>query len=129
MAPKPAVRLRQSIVVTPPGTIAAAVEEQGAATQEIARNVGEAAKGTTQVANNITDPKKIQPGQELIIPAKSSLAAKGSKPKAGAAAAEEVKPAPAGDQDLDSGLKPGNPADVPVVKIEDNPPAQQPKNP
>jgi methyl-accepting chemotaxis protein len=36
-------------------TIAAAVEEQGAATQEIARNVGEAAKGTTQVATNITD--------------------------------------------------------------------------
>jgi len=36
-------------------TIAAAVEEQGAATQEIARNVGEAAKGTAQVANNITD--------------------------------------------------------------------------
>jgi methyl-accepting chemotaxis protein len=35
--------------------IAAAVEEQGAATQEIARNVGEAAKGTAQVANNITD--------------------------------------------------------------------------
>jgi methyl-accepting chemotaxis protein len=36
-------------------TIAAAVEEQGAATQEIARNVGEAAKGTQQVAANITD--------------------------------------------------------------------------
>ena len=36
-------------------TIAAAVEEQGAATQEIARNVGEAAKGTAQVAANITD--------------------------------------------------------------------------
>jgi methyl-accepting chemotaxis protein len=36
-------------------TIAAAVEEQGAATQEIARNVGEAAKGTQQVAGNITD--------------------------------------------------------------------------
>jgi methyl-accepting chemotaxis protein len=36
-------------------TISAAVEEQGAATQEIARNVGEAAKGTTQVATNITD--------------------------------------------------------------------------
>jgi methyl-accepting chemotaxis protein len=35
--------------------IAAAVEEQGAATQEIARNVGEAAKGTAQVAVNITD--------------------------------------------------------------------------
>jgi methyl-accepting chemotaxis protein len=36
-------------------TIAAAVEEQGAATQEIARNVTEASKGTAQVANNITD--------------------------------------------------------------------------
>jgi methyl-accepting chemotaxis protein len=36
-------------------TIAAAVEEQGAATQEIARNVGQAAKGTQQVATNITD--------------------------------------------------------------------------
>src|SRR5206468_8636659 len=35
-------------------TIAAAVEEQGAATQEIARNVGEAAKGTAVVASNIT---------------------------------------------------------------------------
>jgi methyl-accepting chemotaxis protein len=35
-------------------TIAAAVEEQGAATQEIARNVQQAAAGTTQVASNIT---------------------------------------------------------------------------
>jgi methyl-accepting chemotaxis protein len=35
--------------------IAAAVEEQGATTQEIARNVGEAAKGTAQVASNISD--------------------------------------------------------------------------
>jgi methyl-accepting chemotaxis protein len=36
-------------------TIAAAVEEQGAATQEIARNVQQAATGTSQVATNITD--------------------------------------------------------------------------
>ncbi len=35
--------------------IAAAVEEQGAATQEIARNVQQAAQGTAQVATNITD--------------------------------------------------------------------------
>lgn len=34
-------------------TIAAAVEEQGAATQEIARNVQEAAQGTTEVSKNI----------------------------------------------------------------------------
>jgi methyl-accepting chemotaxis protein len=35
--------------------IAAAVEEQGAATQEISRNVAQAATGTTQVASNITE--------------------------------------------------------------------------
>jgi LysM repeat protein len=95
----------------------------------IARKYG-VRQGDIAVANNITDPRKIQPGQELIIPAKSVLAAtKGSKPKAGAAAAGEGSPPPAGDQDLDAGLKPGNPADAPAVKIEDNPPAQQPKSP
>ena len=36
-------------------TIAAAIEEQGAATQEIARNVQQAALGSTQVANSIAD--------------------------------------------------------------------------
>ncbi|NVO15059.1 MAG: methyl-accepting chemotaxis protein [Rhodoplanes sp.] len=36
-------------------TIAAAVEEQGAATGEIARNVQQASTGTTEVANNITE--------------------------------------------------------------------------
>jgi methyl-accepting chemotaxis protein len=36
-------------------TIAAAVEEQGAATQEISRNVQQASHGTTQVASNITE--------------------------------------------------------------------------
>ena len=35
-------------------SIAAAMEEQGAATQEIARNVQQAAHGTTAVSNNIT---------------------------------------------------------------------------
>jgi methyl-accepting chemotaxis protein len=35
--------------------IAAAIQEQGAATQEISRNVQQAAIGTTQVASNITD--------------------------------------------------------------------------
>jgi methyl-accepting chemotaxis protein len=34
-------------------TIAAAVEEQGAATLEIARNVAEAARGTGEVSQNI----------------------------------------------------------------------------
>ena len=38
--------------------IAAAVEEQGAATQEISRNVQEAAQGTAEVATNIADVNK-----------------------------------------------------------------------
>jgi methyl-accepting chemotaxis protein len=36
-------------------TVAAAVEEQGASTQEIARNIQQAAHGTTQVTGNITE--------------------------------------------------------------------------
>ena len=36
-------------------TIAAAVEEQGAATQEISRNIQQAAQGTQQVSSNIMD--------------------------------------------------------------------------
>jgi methyl-accepting chemotaxis protein len=39
-------------------TIAAAVEEQGAATQEISRNVQNAAQGTQQVSSNITDVQR-----------------------------------------------------------------------
>jgi methyl-accepting chemotaxis protein len=39
-------------------TIASAVEEQGAATQEISRNVQQAAQGTLQVTANITDVQR-----------------------------------------------------------------------
>jgi methyl-accepting chemotaxis protein len=40
------------------GAIAAAVEQQGATTKEITRNVAEAAKGTSEVATSITDVNK-----------------------------------------------------------------------
>jgi methyl-accepting chemotaxis protein len=39
-------------------TIAAAVEEQGAATQEISRNVQQAAQGTQEVSSNITNVQR-----------------------------------------------------------------------
>ena len=39
-------------------TIAAAVEEQGAATQEISRNIQHAAQGTSQVSSNISDVQR-----------------------------------------------------------------------
>ena len=40
-------------------SIAAAMEQQGAATQEIARNVQEAARGTTEVSSNISGLNQI----------------------------------------------------------------------
>ncbi len=39
-------------------TIAAAIEEQGAATQEISRNVQQAAQGTHQVSSNVTEVQR-----------------------------------------------------------------------
>jgi methyl-accepting chemotaxis protein len=39
-------------------TIAAAVEEQGAATQEISRNIQQASMGTSQVSSNISDVQR-----------------------------------------------------------------------
>lgn len=49
-------RIRQTIVTVSQtsSAIAAAVEEQGAATKEIARNVAEAARGTAEVTQNIS---------------------------------------------------------------------------
>jgi LysM repeat protein len=107
----------------------------------IARKYG-VRQGDIAVANNLTDPRRIQPGQELIIPARSALTgkqAKGAKPradtndtaKAAPAGTESKAPAAASGavQDLDAGLKPPTAAEVPVVKIEDAPAAAQPKNP
>jgi len=88
------------------------------------------------VANNIADPKKIRPGQELVIPgftavgnAPAGPAAPATPPANPSAAPAAAAPAPAGatppattvpapDQDLDSGLKPQD--NVPVIKIEDS---------
>jgi LysM repeat protein len=88
----------------------------------IARKYG-VKQGDIAVANNITDPRKIQPGQELIIPSKS--AASGAK----LAKAPSAKAEPAADEDLDAGLKPPSAAEVPVVKIDDTAAPAQPKNP
>jgi LysM repeat protein len=99
---------------------------------EIARRYG-VKVGDVAEANNITDPRRIQPGQELVIPAKSARQAKGAKAPSGspdvARSAAAPASAPAADQDLDAGLKPAAPTDVPVVKIDDSNPGPQPKNP
>ncbi|WP_052026860.1 methyl-accepting chemotaxis protein [Rhodovulum sp. PH10] len=63
--------------------IAAAVEEQGAATHEIARNVQQAAKGTDEVARHITDVNRgaSETGQAsgAVLDAAKELSADGVK--------------------------------------------------
>jgi methyl-accepting chemotaxis protein len=67
------------------GAIAAAVEEQGAATQEIARNVAEAARGTTEVASNIGEVNRgaAQTGSasSQVLGSAQELSSQGSKLK------------------------------------------------
>jgi LysM repeat protein len=93
----------------------------------IARKYG-VKQGEIAVANNITDPRKIQPGQELIIPAKS--ASTGAKQaKSGGSKSDAAKAASPADEDLDAGLKPPTATEVPVVKIDDSSTPAQPKNP
>jgi LysM repeat protein len=88
------------------------------------------------VANNIADPKKIRPGQELVIPGFTAVggAAPATAPAASPAtmttpaitvpAAPTTPPAPPPDQDLDAGLKPQN--NVPVIKVDDTGAAKTP---
>ena len=93
----------------------------------IARKYG-VKQGEIAVANNITDPRKIQPGQELIIPAKS--ASTGAKQaKSGGSKSDAAKAASPADEDLDAGLKPPTATEVPVVKIDDSSTPAQPNNP
>jgi len=65
--------------------IAAAVEQQGAATEEIARNVQEAAKGTAEVASNITEVNRgaVDTGSAStqVLSAAQELSSQGSRLK------------------------------------------------
>jgi LysM repeat protein len=120
-ASAPAKTAEQTPAAAAPADSTKHVVKAGETLGGIARKYG-VKQGEIAVANNITDPRKIQPGQELIIPAKS--AGSGAKQaKAPAAKAE-----PAAEEDLDAGLKPTGTTDVPVVKIDDSSAPAQPKN-
>ncbi len=64
-------------------TIASAVEEQGAATQEISRNVQEASAGTAEVSSNITGvttaSQNTSAGSTQVLSAASELAKNGAR--------------------------------------------------
>jgi LysM repeat protein len=92
-------------------------ETLGAIARKYQVKVGEIA-----TANNISDPAKIRPGMELIIP---GWQAPSGKAKSGAArGTETAQPAtpsivtPAPDQDLDAGLK-SKSDEAPVIKVEE----------
>jgi LysM repeat protein len=82
------------------------------------------------VANNIADPRKIRPGQNLVIPAGGASAATGAvvKPSVAAPAAPApatanattsvAVPPPATPPVLDAGAK--APGEVPVIKVDDS---------
>jgi methyl-accepting chemotaxis protein len=65
--------------------IAAAVEEQGAATQEISRNVQQASQGTQQVSSNITDVRRgateTGTASSQVLSAAQSLSSDGNRLK------------------------------------------------
>jgi len=83
--------------------------------------------GDLALANNISDPQKIRPGQELVIPARRVKGASPNPPSPaaagyGAASPDSSPAAPAAsgqDQDLDAGLKPAAAGGVPTIKIDD----------
>lgn len=66
--------------------IAAAVEEQGAATQEISRNVQQAARGTAEVATNITEVNRgageTGSASTKVLSSAQALSTEGAKLKA-----------------------------------------------
>jgi LysM repeat protein len=91
--------------------------------------------GDIALANNISDPAKIRPGMELMIPgggrapraAKSSPSASSSGSNASATStpppivtepAQPLFTPPPADRDLDSGIQPGA-SDAPVIQIEE----------
>jgi LysM repeat protein len=111
-APKPTTESVTHIVK--PG------ETLGAIARKYQVSVGEVA-----TANNITDPAKIRPGRELIIPGWKGTGAKPSATKSATAASTPVESKPVAPiftlpppgQDLDQGLKPTS--DAPVIKVEE----------
>src|SRR5208283_5468262 len=109
----------QAPAAAAPGESVRHVVKPGETLGAIARKY-EVKQGQTAVANNITDPRKSQPGQELVIPAKSSQASS-KRAKAGAPGqpAATAAPAAGAEQDLDAGLKPTSPEEVPVIKVEE----------
>jgi LysM repeat protein len=84
--------------------------------------------GEIATANNISDPAKIRPGMELIIPGWQTPAAKGAKAGSKGAAKAAETPAPAGIPTISVTEPAAAPAGdaPPVITVEDAPAAKKP---
>jgi LysM repeat protein len=89
-------------------------------------------QGEIAVANNITDPKKIRPGMELIIPGWKATGGKSGKSNANeskANAAKNTEPKPVFNIiEPDKNPPPAAPGEVPVIKVDENPLTPAPKS-
>jgi LysM repeat protein len=80
-------------------------------------------QGDLAVANNISDPARIRPGMELIIPGWQSTGSKsGKSPKSGSGTKAPATTAPTTVEPLPPEPAPASPPPVPVIRIDDNPP-------
>jgi LysM repeat protein len=93
------------------------VVQSGETLGVIARNFG-VSQREIAVANNITDPEKIRAGTELIIPGWQTPSGANARSKSVA-----NPPASGAVESSSPALKPAPVAEVPVIKVEDAPPA------
>jgi LysM repeat protein len=84
-------------------------------------------QGDIAVANNISDPNRIRPGMELIIPGWQAATKTGKAPAPRPAAAKST--APVFNVEGPSAAPPPSNAPVPVIQIDDSPLAPAPKSP
>jgi LysM repeat protein len=96
------------------------VVKSGETLGAIARKYG-VRQGDLAVANNISDPGRIRPGQELVIPGWKAPGSKGTQATEGAANVSPSSPAPV--DVLPAPSTPSNSPPVPVIQIDENPAA------
>lgn len=95
----------------------------------IARRYG-VGQGEIAVANNISDPARIRPGMELVIPGWKSPGSKNGKSSRSANDTSAApSSAPAAFEPLAPATNPSAPPPVPVIPVDESPAAPAPKQP
>jgi LysM repeat protein len=83
-------------------------------------------QGELAVANNISDPAKIKPGMELVIPGYQSPGTKSGKATKSTNGKSTTTSAPPASDPFPAQTAPATPPPVPVIRIDDAPAPKQP---